>query len=68
MQAGGRGCLSTTEGPALMRLLDNKAHGRVVDALSAALQSASELAILSSEFSVFAFDALRQGLEGVERT
>ena len=51
-----------------MTILDNRTHDRVVDALSAALRGASELSILSNEFSVFAFDALRTGLEGVERT
>ncbi|MEA3642275.1 MAG: DUF6575 domain-containing protein [Lamprobacter sp.] len=44
-------------------LLDNKAHGRVVDALRRALDGAVDVAMLTSEFSVFAFDELRKQLE-----
>ncbi len=41
-----------------MTFLDNKAHGRVIDSLRTSLEAASGLAILSSELSVFAFEAL----------
>ncbi|AHF04561.1 helicase [Marichromatium purpuratum 984] len=44
-------------------MLDNKAHGRVIDALRQALDGAAEVAILTSEFSIFAFDELRGALE-----
>ncbi|MBK1718110.1 DUF6575 domain-containing protein [Thiocystis violacea] len=43
-------------------LLDNKAHGRVIDALRQALEGAAEVAILTSEFSIFAFDELHRAL------
>lgn len=43
-------------------LLDNKAHGRVIDAFLRALNGAAEVAILTSEFSIFAFDELRRAL------
>ncbi len=54
-----------TEGaaPPASALLDNKAHGRVVDALRAALERASGLSVLTSEFSAFAFSELREALE-----
>ena len=45
-----------------MRLLDNKANGRVIDALRDALEAATNLSVLSSEFSIFAFDAVASGL------
>ena len=51
-----------------MTLLDNKNHGRVVDALRDALDGAGELDILSSELSVFAFDALRKELGKLKNT
>ena len=41
-----------------MTLLDNKTHGRVIDAFRESLSSATDLSILSSELSVFAFEAL----------
>jgi hypothetical protein len=50
-----------------MRLLDNKTHGRVIDALRDSLEGATEHAILSSEFSVFAFDALADALRSPAR-
>ncbi len=51
-----------------MKLLDNRAHGRVLDALAAALEQCSEFSILTSEFSIFAFDAVRKALGTVSRT
>jgi ERCC4-related helicase len=51
-----------------MTLLDNKKNGRVVDALRTSLETASELSVLSSEFSVFAFDALKQALNNIDQS
>ena len=48
-------------------LLDNKAHGRVVDALGDALSGASGLSILTGELSVFAFSELREALQRVSQ-
>lgn len=45
-----------------MKLLDNKTHGRVVDALRTSLEDATDHSILSSDFSIFAFDALSEAL------
>ena len=41
-----------------MKLLDNKSNGRVVDSLRASLEGAANVSILSSEFSIFAFEEL----------
>ena len=49
-----------------MTLLDNKAHGRVIDALRTSLESANVVSILSSEFSIFAFAALAADLQRPE--
>ena len=49
-----------------MNLVDNKAHGRVIDALKACLDSATDVSILSSELSVFAFEALADALHRPE--
>lgn len=49
-----------------MTLLDNKTHGRVIDALRTSLESATSLSVLSSEFSIFAFDALAADLRRPE--
>ena len=46
-----------------MTLLDNKTHGRVIDALRTSLEAATGLAVLSSELSVFAFEALADALQ-----
>ena len=43
-------------------LLDNKSHGRVVDALGAALTADASASILTSDISVFAWDAMRKVL------
>ena len=45
-----------------MALLDNKANGRVVDALQSALTESKSLSVLTSELSVFAIDALSEAL------
>ena len=50
-----------------MTLLDNKTHGRVIDALRTSLEGATNLSILSGEFSVFAFEALADALRPLER-
>lgn len=49
-----------------MKLLDNKAHGRVIDALQTSLEGATDLSVLSSEFSIFAFDALATDLKRLD--
>ena len=49
-----------------MTLLDNKANGRVVDALRKALVSGSSLDMLTSRFSIFAFKALAEELRRQE--
>jgi SNF2 family DNA or RNA helicase len=46
-----------------MRLLDNKTHGRIIDALRGDLETATEFAALSSEFSIFALDAIASALQ-----
>lgn len=46
-------------------LLDNKANGRVVDALTAALDGVSGVSILTNELSLFGWDALREQLGDV---
>lgn len=50
-----------------MTLLDNKAHGRVIDALRTSLEGATEFSVLSSEFSVFAAEALGDGLRQADK-
>ena len=45
-----------------MKLLDNKANGRVIDALLEALRTATDLSVMSSEFSIFAFEAVASAL------
>ena len=50
-----------------MTLLDNKTHGRVIDALRTSLEGATNLSILSSEFSVFAFEALADALGPLDK-
>ncbi|MBN4049500.1 DEAD/DEAH box helicase family protein [bacterium AH-315-N03] len=49
-----------------MTLLDNKAHGRVGDAIRASLEGATDVSILTSAFSIFAFDALADALRRPE--
>ncbi|MAG31395.1 MAG: helicase [Deltaproteobacteria bacterium] len=49
-------------------LLDNRAHGRVFDALEQALAGASDASILTSGFSIFAFEALHKALQRVGST
>jgi hypothetical protein len=51
-----------------MIIVDNNKNGSLFDALKTVMTNASELSVLSSEFSVFAFDALSEALEGIERT
>ena len=51
-----------------MTLLDNKKNGKVIDALRDALHGAQRISILSSEFSVFAFEALRTALNKLDHT
>jgi len=43
-------------------LLDNRANGTVFDALQRALDGASNLSILTNNFSIFAFESLRKAL------
>ena len=48
------------------KLLDNKAHGKVVDSLREGLGPAARLAMLTGELSVFAYGALREHLDGLD--
>ncbi|MDF1543229.1 MAG: helicase-related protein [Anaerosomatales bacterium] len=49
-------------------LLDNKSHGRVVDALRKALAADSSASILTSDISVFAWHAMREALSELRTT
>jgi len=49
-------------------LLDNKAHGRVVDALNRAMAPRAHASLLSPDLSVFAWDALRVHLSKLAST
>ena len=48
-------------------LLDNKLHGRVSDALAENLKPGAQLAVLSSNFSVYAYKYLAQNLSQISR-
>jgi len=49
-------------------LLDNRVHGRVFDVLEQALDGASHASILTSSFSIFAFEALQKALSQIVST
>ena len=49
-----------------MKLLDNKAHGTVVDALRAALSRAESASVLTDAWSVFAWQALQRELQQLD--
>lgn len=50
----------------MMKLVDNKGLGRVIDVLQPALTEGSRFSILSNKFSLFAFRALRRELYRVD--
>lgn len=58
----------TSPRPASTSILDNSPDATVFAALSASLDGASKLSILTSGFSIFAFEALAPALKGLKET
>lgn len=48
-----------------MNLLDNKKHGKVFDALKESFEKGSEISIISSAFSIFAYQSLKDELTNI---
>jgi len=48
-------------------LIDNRAHGRVADVLQRAIGNGAEFSALTSDFSIYAYMALRDKLQRLER-
>jgi SNF2 family DNA or RNA helicase len=58
--------MTTTQGPQLHGIKDNRTRGRVADFLSAKVGAGSKLSVVSAYFTIYAYEALSKELDGVE--